>query len=117
MNQRKYALELLAEAGLLGCKLAPTPIDNVKRVSFTIGEPFSDILAYRRLLGRLMCLTNTRPDITFSVHHLAQFLSKPSIAHYDAALRILHYVKNAPSLGLFFPSYSSLQLKAYSDSD
>jgi len=59
VNQRKYALELLIDAGLLACKPAPTPIDNHEKFSSTGSVPFKDIQAYRRLIGRLMYLTNT----------------------------------------------------------
>ena len=69
VNQRKYALELLTDAGLLACKPAPMPIDNHEKFSSTGSIPFTDIQAYRRLIGRLMYLTNTRPDITFSVQN------------------------------------------------
>jgi len=64
-----------------------------------------------------MYLTNTRPDITFSVHQLSQFLDKSTIAHFNAAIRILKYIKRAPSLDLFFSSNSSAHLKAFCDSD
>jgi len=64
-----------------------------------------------------MCLTNTQPDITFSVQQLSQFLDKPTIVHYNAAIRILRYIKGAPSLGLFFSSSSFVHLKVFCDSD
>jgi len=67
MNQRKYALELLTDASLLACKPAVTPMNNFVKLSSTGSVPFIDVHAYRRLIGRLMYLTNTRPDITFSV--------------------------------------------------
>jgi len=67
MNQRKYALELLTDAGLLACKPVVTPMDNLVKLSSTRSVPFIYVHAYRRLIGRLMYLTNTRPDITFSV--------------------------------------------------
>ena len=86
VNQRKYALELLTDAGLLACKLALTPIDNHEKYSSTGNVPFTDIQAYKRLIGRLMYLTNTRPDITFYVQQLSQFLTKPTIAHYTATI-------------------------------
>jgi len=78
---------------------------------------FIDVHAYRRLIGRLMYLTNTRRDITFFVYQLSQFLDKPTIAHYNATIRILKYIKRPPSLGLFFSSNSSAHLKAFCDSD
>ena len=96
---------------------APTLIDNHEKFSSTGSVPFTDIQAYRRLIGRLMYLINTRPDITFSVQQLSQFLVKPTIAHYNAAIRILKYIKGAPSLGLFFSFTTSVHLKAFCDSD
>jgi len=92
-------------------------MDNLVKLSSTGSVPFSDVHAYKILIGRLMYLTNTRPDITFSIHQLSQFLDKPTIAHYNAAIRILKYIKEAPSLGLFFSSSSSIHLKAFCDSD
>jgi len=60
MNQRKYALEFLVDAGLLACKLPLTPIDNHAKLSSTGSVPFhTDVQAYRRLIGSLMYLTNT----------------------------------------------------------
>jgi len=73
--------------------------------------------AYRRLIGRLIYLTNTRPDITFSVNHFIQFVSKPTNERHQAAMCVLRYPKNAPGKGIFFYSQTSIQLKAYSDSD
>jgi len=76
-----------------------------------------DISMYRRLIGQLIYLTNTRPDICFAVNHLSQFLSIPTMTHYQATLRVLRYLKANPGLGLFFPSGSPLQLKGFCDSD
>ena len=100
-------MELLTDASLLAYKPTVTPMDNLVKLSFTGSVPFTDVHAYRRLIGRLMYLTNTRLDITFSVHKLSQFLNKPTIAHYNATIRILKYIKGAPSFGLFFSSSSS----------
>lgn len=117
INQRKYALELLYDAGLLGCKPSSTPMDNTVHLH-NDDEPFyEDISAYRRLDGRLLFLTTSRPDISFSVQQLSQFMARPTQVHYNAALRVLKYVKGAPALGLFFPSNSQIQLKGYYDSD
>ena len=117
MNQRKYALELLTDIGLLACKPAVTLMDNLVKLSSTGSVSFTDVHVYRRLIGRLMYLTNTRPDITFSVQQLSQFLDKPTIAHYNATIKILKYVKGAPSLGLVFSSSSSAHLKGFCDND
>ena len=81
------------------------------------GQPLTDASVYRRLVGQLLYLTNTRPDISYAVSHLSQFLSKPMESHYQAALRVLRYLKGSPGHGLFFPMSSKLQLKAFSNSN
>uniref|UniRef100_A0A2N9FIZ1 Uncharacterized protein n=1 Tax=Fagus sylvatica TaxID=28930 RepID=A0A2N9FIZ1_FAGSY len=72
---------------------------------------------YRRLVGRLLYLTITRPDICYSVNILSQFMHDPRAAHLDAAMRILRYLKFTPGQGLLLTSTSSLQVRAYCDSD
>jgi len=110
-------LELLTDVGLLACKPAITPMDNLIKLSSTESVPFTDVHAYRRLIGRLMYLTNTQLDVTFSIQQLSQFLDKPTISHYNATIKILKYIKGALSLDLFFSSNSSAHLKAFCDSD
>ena len=117
INQRKYALELLKDACLLAYKPENTPMDNLVKLSSTGSVPFTNVHAYRRMIGRLMYLTNTWLDITFYVPQLSQFLDKPTIAHYNATIRILRYIKGAPSLGLFLSSSIYVHLKAFCDSD
>ena len=91
INQMKYALELLTDASLLACKLVVTPMDNLVKLSSTESVSFKDVHAYRRSIERLMYLTNIRPDITFSIQQLSQFLDKPTIAHL---IIILKYIKS-----------------------
>ena len=75
------------------CKPAVTPMDNIVKLSSTGSVPFADVHAYRRLIGRLMYLTKTRPDITFYVQQLYLVLDKLTIVHYNATIRILKYIK------------------------
>lgn len=79
--------------------------------------PLAHPSAYRRLIGRLIYLTITRPDLCYSVHILSQFMQQPRHGHWTAALRVLRYLKSAPGQGIFLPATSDLQLHAYCDSD
>ena len=117
LYQRKYALELVEDAGLLGCKPAPTPMDYTLKLSNTNGSPLANISSYRRFIGRLIYLTTTRPDISYAVNQLSQFLSSPTTIQQRAALRVLKYVKGTPGLGLLFPTNFDMKLKAFSDFD
>ena len=106
--QRKYALDLLTDTDMLNSKLVSTPFDYCTRLHQSSGSLLSDsqISSYRCLIGRLIYLTNTRPNITFVVHHLSQFIASPTTAHYTALYHILRYIKAAPGLVIFFPSTS-----------
>ncbi|XP_019425102.1 PREDICTED: uncharacterized protein LOC109333979 [Lupinus angustifolius] len=117
MNQRRHALEILSDAGMIGCKPSSTPMIHGAHMHQDKSEPFKDPHAYRRLIGRLIYLTNTRPNITFCVNQLAQFMAFPTNLHYIAAMKVLRHIKGSPALSLFFPANSVVQLKAYSDSD
>ncbi|GMJ05094.1 cysteine-rich RLK (RECEPTOR-like protein kinase) 8 [Hibiscus trionum] len=115
--QRHYALQLLEDTGSLGKKPADLPIVANHKLNMNDGELLPDPQVYRRLIGRLLYLTHTRPDITYAVHLLSQFVSMPRTPHLHAAHHLLSYIKKAPGLGLFFSSKSSLQLSCFVDSD
>ncbi|XP_019427481.1 PREDICTED: uncharacterized protein LOC109335739 [Lupinus angustifolius] len=115
--QRKYALDLLHDSGLLACKPSSSPMDNNAKLHSNSGPMYCDITSYRRLIGKLIYLTHTRPDVSFHVGHLSQFLAAPIVAHYKVAQRILRYIKGSPGKGLFFPTENIVSLKGYSDSD
>jgi len=115
LNQRKYALDLLQDTGLLASKPISTPMDYSLTLSMAVGSSILDASIYRRLLGRLVYLTNSKPDISFVVSKLSQFLSQPSSIHLQAALHVLRYIKGNPAQVLFFPTQSSLHLTGFSD--
>ena len=72
---------------------------------------------YRRLIGRLLYLFITRPDVTFEVHKLSQYVSKPCEDHWLAAEKILRYIKGTPGHGLFYSKRTEPMLSIFSDAD
>ncbi|CAL8999399.1 unnamed protein product [Prunus brigantina] len=116
ISQRKYTLEILKDAGILGARPVSFPMEQNIKLS-NEGEILKDPAKYRRLVGRLIYLTITRPDITSAVHVLSMFMHEPRIPHMDAAVRILRYLKYTPGQGILFPTQDDLKLKAFCDSD
>ncbi|KAJ3699335.1 hypothetical protein LUZ61_003040 [Rhynchospora tenuis] len=117
LSQRKYTLVLLGECGLLAAKPACTPLEQNHRLAECKGKTLKDPEKYRRLVGKLIYLTITRPELSYSVHTLAQFMGEPLEVHYEAALRVMYYLKNNPGQGILLRTDSELQLNAYCDSD
>ncbi|XP_017972747.1 PREDICTED: uncharacterized mitochondrial protein AtMg00810-like [Theobroma cacao] len=116
--QRKYILDLLEEHGLLGSKPVSTPIDyNYKLSKTKDGQELHDATKYKQLVGKLLYLTFTRPDISYAVQVLSQFMDKPSNEHFMAAYRVIRYLKRALSQGILMKSKSNMKISAYSDSD
>ena len=113
--QRKYALHIIEDTGLSNAKPVSCPLDPAIKPDYS--DLYHDPTAYRRLIGRLVYLSNTQPDISFSVRLLSQFLETPMIEHHQAALRILKYVKLSPALGLFFPHNSDHKLTGFANAD
>jgi len=117
MNQRKYVLDLLKETGLLGCKSAETPMEsNIKLLPAEAGN-MVDKGRYQRLVGRLIYLTHTRPDIAFAVSLVSQFMHAPGPEHQEAVFKILRYLKGSPGKGLLYKNRGHLQVEAYTDAD
>ncbi|XP_006582764.1 uncharacterized mitochondrial protein AtMg00810-like [Glycine max] len=114
---KKYYLEILSEFGLTGCKLANSPANASIRLNSDEGDLLEDVTSFRRLIGRLLYLTNIRPDIVFVVQQVSQFVSKPRTPYLQLALRILRYLKGALGLGLFYPVDNDLKIQAFFDSD
>uniref|UniRef100_A0A2N9GDD8 Integrase catalytic domain-containing protein n=1 Tax=Fagus sylvatica TaxID=28930 RepID=A0A2N9GDD8_FAGSY len=117
LTQAKYTSNLISRAGITDSKIVDTPIEYNNRLNTHDGEPLPDATLYRQLVGSLVYLTVTRPDISYAVHIVSQFMAAPRSLHYAAVLRILRYLKGTLFHGLHFSSQSSLTLQAYSDAD
>ena len=117
LNQRKYVLDILSDTGLTGAKPAKFPLPKALRLSIDTGHVLPNPEPYRRIIGRLLYLTLTRPDISYAVQHLSQFLQHPTDSHYSAAMHVLRYLKGTPNKGLFYLVTNNLNIVAYSDVD
>jgi len=117
ISQRKYALDLLEEIGLLNSKSVETPIDPNAKLLPSQGELLSDPKKYRRLVGKLNYLTLTRPDISFAVSVVSQFLNSPCVDHLNAVTRILKYIEGSPRKGLLYGHNDHTGVVCYTDAD
>lgn len=88
--QRKYTLDIISEVGLLGAQPIGFPLDQNHRLPLADGQPLSNPECYRRLVGRLIYLSIMRPNLSYSVHVLAQFMQKPVQQHWVATLCVVH---------------------------
>ena len=116
-SQAKYASDLLSQAGLTDSKTVDTPVELNAHLTPSGGKPLSNHSLYRRLVGNLVYLTVTRPDISYAIHQVSQYLSAPRSTHYAAVLHILQYLKGTLFHGLFYSAQSPLILRAFSDAD
>ncbi|RVW23497.1 Retrovirus-related Pol polyprotein from transposon RE1 [Vitis vinifera] len=117
VSQRKYILDLLKETGMLGCKPIDTPMDSQKKLGIEKESTPVDRGRYQRLVGRLIYLSHTRPDIGFAVSAVSQFMHSPTEEHMEAVYRILRYLKMTPGKGLFFRKTENRDTEVYSDAD
>lgn len=116
LSQRKYTLELLSDMGMLGCRAAPTPIEQNHKLTAQMGEQVNKA-KYQQLVGKLLYLCHTRPDITYAVSVVSRYMHDPRSGHLDAVYRIMRYLKGSPGMGLWFKSNGHLNVDGYSDAD
>jgi hypothetical protein len=103
LNQQKYALDILSDSGHLGARPTTFPMEQNLRLTNEEGILLLDPSTYQHLVGCLIYLIITRPNIVYSVNILSQFMQQPCQPHYDAAIRVLCYIKSSPGKGIFFP--------------
>eukprot|EP00257_Ricinus_communis_P017173 XP_015575552.1 uncharacterized protein LOC107261368 [Ricinus communis] len=117
LSQAKYATDLISLTELTDDKIANTPIETNAHFSASDGSTLLDCTLYRQLVASLIYLTVTRPDISYAVHIVNQFIAAPHTTYYAVVLCILCYIKGTLFHGLHYSSLSSLQLQGYSYAD
>ena len=117
VTQQKYALDLLHRVEMENCKPTSTPLsENLSRnIGTLLGTEES--FRYRSIVGGLQYLTLTRPDISFAVNKVCQFLSQPTDVHWEAVKRILRYVKGTLHTGLKFQKSPLTGISIFTDAD
>ena len=113
--QQKFVVDLLRETGITASKPVVTPIEQNHRLSEVLGEKKVDKKMYQQLVGRLIYLADTRPDIAYLVSVISQFMHDPREIHLQAAYRVLHYLKAHLRKGILFKKTSDIALAIYTD--
>ncbi|XP_028057971.1 uncharacterized protein LOC114261858 isoform X2 [Camellia sinensis] len=116
-SQVKYANEVIHRTGLIDTKVFDTPIKLNVKLNSIDSIPLDDPTLYRELVGCLVYLTVTHPDLAYTVHVVSQFVSTPRFTHWATLVRIFLYFRSTIFQGLLLSSTSSLDLVAYANSD
>ncbi|XP_022889025.1 uncharacterized protein LOC111404450 [Olea europaea var. sylvestris] len=117
LHQHKHTEELINLAGLQDDRYVETPSEVNVKYRKEEGNLLLDPSLYRQLVGSLNYLTITRPDISFAIQHVWQFMRAPRHLHLVVVHRIIRYLLGAPNRGLFFPVNSPLDLVGYSNAN
>ncbi|KAJ9540987.1 hypothetical protein OSB04_027493 [Centaurea solstitialis] len=117
INQAKYIKDILKKYNLENAKIMKTPMSPSCALDSDPDEKAVDVTTYRGMIGSLMYLTASRPDIMFSTCLCARYQSKPKESHLKAVKRIFRYLKGTVNLGLWYPKGSGYELTGYTDAD
>ncbi|GJU34784.1 retrovirus-related pol polyprotein from transposon TNT 1-94 [Tanacetum coccineum] len=116
ISQSQYAIELLKKHGLDECVSMSTHMATERLDADLQGTP-TDQTTYRRMIGGLMYLTASRPDIAFATFVCARYQARPTVKHLKEVKRIFRYLRQSYNMGLWYPKDSGFELIAYSDAD
>ncbi|GJT64341.1 putative ribonuclease H-like domain-containing protein [Tanacetum coccineum] len=117
ISQDKYVKDILTKFDMDSVRPAITPYEAAKTKLKDESDPPVNVHLYRSMIGSLMYLTASRPDIMFAVSACSRHQVTPLTSHLNAVKKIFKYLKGQPKLGLWYPKDSPFQLEAYSDSD
>eukprot|EP00253_Pinus_taeda_P025042 PITA_25042 len=108
LSQWTYVLDLLKEIGMIGCSPASTPMEENLKLGVHPNQVPANKERYQRLVGRLMYLAHTWPDLTYALSVVSQFMHSPSEEHMNVVIRILRYLKSSPRKGILFTKGKNL---------
>ncbi len=117
LSQQKYVTDLLEQFHMSQCNTVSTPMNTSEKLKEKDGSGVADARRYRSLVGRLIYLTHTRPDIAFFVGLISRFMHAPTKHHLGAAKRILKYVAATRDFGIWYVKAPKVQLQGYTDND
>nr|GEW03798.1 retrovirus-related Pol polyprotein from transposon TNT 1-94 [Tanacetum cinerariifolium] len=116
INQAKYAQEILIKHGMTSCDSVGTPMAT-KHLDADLSRTLVDQMKYRSMVGTLMYLTASRPDIMHVTCYCARYQVKPTKKHLTAVKQIFWYLKDTIHMGLWYPKDTGFKLTAFSDLD
>ena len=117
LSQRKYITDLLEDAGMQDSKLANIPINVKHYIGSSPDFKKIDNGQYQHLVGKLIYLSHTKPNISYVVGVLSQFMHDPRVIHQQAARKVLAYLKGTIGMGLLYKQGESLGVQIYTDAD
>ncbi|GJW08044.1 retrovirus-related pol polyprotein from transposon TNT 1-94 [Tanacetum coccineum] len=117
INQSNYALEIIKKYGMLSSDPVDTPMVDKSKLDKDLQEKPVNPTHYRGMIGSLMYLTSSRPDLVFAVCMCARYQAKPTKKHLHAVKRIFRYLKGTIDMGLWYSKDSCITLTAYADAD
>ncbi|KAD7478171.1 hypothetical protein E3N88_01307 [Mikania micrantha] len=117
LGQKSYVVNLLKKFGMSNCNIEATPVNVLEKLQMEDGQDKVDAELYRSLVGGLIYLTHTRPDLAYAVSLVSRFIQSPSKNHFGAGQRILRYVAGTTNFGVWYKKDAPITLIGYSDSD
>ena len=121
MSQRTYTLDLLKYAGKLDVKPAKTPLEDGYKLllegEIEESKPFEDAKQYRKMVGKLIYLTITRPNICYAVNQVSQHMQAPNVKHWNMVDRILRYLRGSQGQGVWMGCNKNTEVVGYCDAD
>ncbi|MCO5586430.1 hypothetical protein L7F22_040370 [Adiantum nelumboides] len=117
LSQKKYGLDMLMMYGMANCKPISTPLDQNLKLKIDEGEVLDDATMYHRIVGSLIYMTISQPNLSYAVELVSQFMQLPRKLHLDALRCILSYVRATLDHALFYDAGTQVQVHGYTDFD